>query len=350
MIQELKMVVKVAGKAMEAGSKAKEVGDKIADANGIQSTPERNAIPGEIKGLTKELKKMMESQLAILPDEVCSNAMIDNLPDEIRSSDDLEKNEMPAEDDEVSGKDGSLEESKENGEVNKSDCEEFCNSDFRGVTENNEDQRIENNAGTNIETQFPEIEKIDKLIGTAEGIKNLIDRHPEKAELWESQLESLEVLNDPESTPTEIKSAQAKLGNLKGQLLEEAVKDAASDAGFDVESHQRVTEGESGGTRPDVIAKNNLDYPITIFGQCIQPEKTISIECKCGCMGYIRNQLNTHIPNQLSGQEGTKVLLTTSDVPEELGRSVCERYGANLVKLTTGVGKVDSAIKEVAEK
>lgn len=67
-------------------------------------------------------------------------------------------------------------------------------------------------------------------------------------------------------------------------------------------------------------------------------------------MGYIRNQLNTHIPNQLSGQEGTKVLLTTSDVPEELGRSVCERYGANLVKLTTGVGKVDSAIKEVAEK
>lgn len=83
MIQELKMVAKVAEKAMEAGSKAKEVGDKIADANGIQSTPERNAIPGEIKGLTKELKKMMESQLAILPDEVCSNEMINSLPDEI---------------------------------------------------------------------------------------------------------------------------------------------------------------------------------------------------------------------------------------------------------------------------
>lgn len=339
MIQELKLVGKIAGKALEAGSKAKEIGDKIADANGIQSTPERNAIPGEIKGLTKELKKVMESQLANLPDEVCSNAMIDNLPDEISLSDDLETNALSEEVNVVLEKDGNSEENKGYPE---SDSENSWNGVVHEETEKSTEQRNENSEKTNLESPTPELEKIDKQIGTVEGIKNLIECHPEKAELWKSQLESLAVLNNPESSPAEIRSAQAKLSILKGQLLEEAAKDVASDAGFDVEPHQRVIEGESGGTRPDVMAKNNLDHPIAVFGQDIRPGGMVSIECKCGCMDYMRDQLNNHIPNQLSGQEGTKVLLTTADVPEELGRSVCEKYGANLVILNTEVSKVDN--------
>ena len=64
------------------------------------------------------------------------------------------------------------------------------------------------------------------------------------------------------------------------------------------------------------------------------------------------NQLNNHIPNQLSGQEGTKVLLTTSDirgVPNGLAASVCSRYDAKQVTLDVSVSAVEKAIKEVAE-
>lgn len=57
------------------------------------------------------------------------------------------------------------------------------------------------------------------------------------------------------------------------------------------------------------------------------------------------------IPNQLSGQEGTKVLLTTSDIkgaPDGLAARVCNRYDANLVALDVSVYSVEKAIKEVA--
>ena len=188
-------------------------------------------------------------------------------------------------------------------------------------------------------------------MGTPEGIKALIERHPEKAELWKSQLEALETLNDPEASPAEIRSAQAKLSILKGQLLETAVKDALMDAGFDVEPQQRVVEGENGSTRPDVIAKNNTDHPIEVFGVTIQPGETLSVECKCGGAAYMTNQLNNHIPNQLSGQEGTKILLTTSDIndtPPGLAKEVCDRYGAKLVVAGVNVADVENAIKEVA--
>jgi hypothetical protein len=172
-----------------------------------------------------------------------------------------------------------------------------------------------------------------------------------QAELWNSQLEALDTLNDPEASPAEIRSAQAKLSILKGQLLETAVKDALLDAGFDVESQQRVVEGENGGTRPDVIAKNNTDHPIEVFGTTIQPGETLSVECKCGGSAYMTNQLNNHIPNQLSGQEGTKILLTTSDIkdtPSGLANNVCNRYGAKLVITDVSVADVEKAIKEVA--
>ena len=203
-----------------------------------------------------------------------------------------------------------------------------------------------------VENKDPTLEQVDKALGTAEGINALIERHPEKAELWKSQLDALETLNDPEAAPAEIRSAQVKLSILKGQLLETAVKDALTDAGFDVESQQRVVEGESGGTRPDVIAKNNTDHQIEVFGVIIQPKETLSVECKCGGSSYITSQLKNHIPNQLSGQEGTKILLTTSDIKDAspgLAKEVCGKYGAKLVAAGVGVSDVENAIKEVAE-
>ena len=209
------------------------------------------------------------------------------------------------------------------------------------------------NSEANIEESDPVAEKIAKKMSTPEGIKELMESHPEKAELWGKQLEALETLNDPDASPVEIRSAQAKLSILKGQIMEVTAKDALMDAGFDVEAQQRVVEGESGGTRPDVIAVNNTDQSIEVFGVSIEPEETLSIECKCGGTSYMTNQLNTHIPNQLSGQEGTKVLLTTSDIkgtPDGLAASVCNRYDAYLVALDVSVFAVEKAIKEVARE
>ena len=207
------------------------------------------------------------------------------------------------------------------------------------------------NNEADVEKPDPVAEKVAKSVGTSEGIKELIDKHPEKAELWKSQLEVLEALNDPDASPIEIRSAQAKLSSLKGQILEVAVKDALVDMGFDVEAQQRVVEGESGRTKPDVIGVNNTDHPIEVFGVTIQPGETLSIECKCGSTSYMTNQLNNHIHNQLSGKEGTKILLTTSDMQgasDGLAASVCNKYNAKLVTLDVSVSAVEKAIKEVA--
>ena len=251
--------------------------------------------------------------------------------------------------------DAETKESKEGQEQNSSSSfkelfERLFSDDFlENLMESREANENDNNE-SDVEKPAPVIEKIAKSIGTPEGIKELIEKHPEKAELWKSQLEALETLNDPDASPAEIRSAQAKLSSLKGQILEVAVKDALADMGFDVEAKQRLVEGESGGTRPDVIGVNNTDHPIEVFGVTIQPGETISIECKCGSAAYITDQLKNHIPNQLSGQEGTKVLLTTADIkgaPDGLALGVCNKYNAKLVALDVSVSDVEKAIKEV---
>lgn len=224
--------------------------------------------------------------------------------------------------------------------------------DLPGASDKPQETGETNDGEENIEKADPIAEKIAEKISTPEGIKEMMENHPEKAELWERQLEAIETLNDPDASPAEIRSSQAKLSVLKGQIMETAAKDALSESGFDVEPQQRVVEGESGGTRPDVIAVNNTGHPIEVFGKTIQSGETISIECKCGGSAYMTDQLNNHIPNQLSGQEGTKVLMTTSDIkgaPEGLATGVCEKYDAKLVTLDVSVSGVEKAIKEVNE-
>lgn len=256
------------------------------------------------------------------------------------------------ENNETSKQDSSEDEKQDSGTPTfKELFERLFSDDFLDSLKQPQENSENDNSEANVEKPDPIAEKIAKTIGTPEGIKELMEKHPEKAELWRSQLEAIETLNDPESSPAEIRSAQAKLSILKGQIMEVAVKDALTEAGFDVEAQQRVVEGESGGTRPDVIAVNNTDQPIEVFGTTIQPGGTLSIECKCGGSAYMTNQLNNHIPNQLSGQEGTKVLLTTSDIkgaPDGLASSVCGKYGAKLITLDVSVAAVEKAIKEVA--
>lgn len=224
------------------------------------------------------------------------------------------------------------------------------NKEKQDTGEYNAEEKVDSNE-SNVEKKDPILEKIQQMLETPEEIKDLIERHPEKSELWKSQLEALETLNDPGALPVEIQSAKGKLSNLKSQLLETATKDVLSDAGFDVEAKQRNVSGESGNTRPDVIAKNNTDHAIEVFGTTIQLGEKLSVECKCGASAYLNNELVNHISNQLSGQEGTKVLLTTSDIKDTtpgLAESVCSKYNANLVVIDVSVSAIENAIKEVS--
>lgn len=201
--------------------------------------------------------------------------------------------------------------------------------------------------------------KVNDALSSPEGIQALMEKHPEKAELWQDDLKAIErareVFNDPDTTEDERRSAQkraqAHLSTLKGQLLETAVKDALTDAGLTVEAKQRTVDGQDGGTRPDVIAKNDTDRPIQAFGITVKPGETLSIECKCGQKDYLEPQLRSHIPNQLSGQIGHKALLTTADIRQvnpALVRDTCGQYGAALIVLDTRVSAVEKAIKEVS--
>lgn len=317
-----------------------EGGGGFREAKQNTETPESKASSSE--KLQSGLEKLASKINELFSDDV--------------QSDDSPKNDTTERSDNNSEKE-SPESKKQDGETTTPNFKELFSKLFSDdFLDNfsNTDKTSESDEGeSNVEKKDAILEKIEKSISTLEGIKELIEKHPEKAELWKSQLDALDTLNDPDASPAEIRSAQAKLSVLKGQLMEVAVKDALAEAGFDVEAQQRVVEGESGGTRPDVIAVNNTDHPIEVFGITIQPGETLSIECKCGTSSYMTNQLNNHIPNQLSGQDGTKVLLTTSDVngaPDGLAAGVCDKYGAKLVSLDVSVAAVEKAIKEVSEE
>lgn len=205
---------------------------------------------------------------------------------------------------------------------------------------------------TKLERKNKLSENITRKIGTVDGIKEFIEEHPEKKELIDSALKAINRLKDSDISDVEIRRAQAKLSNLKGQMFEIALKDELKNLGFDVESKQRTVEGENGATKPDVIAVNNTDYPIVVDDITVEPGETISFECKCGGASYMQNQLKYHIPNQLSGHEGIKVLISTSDISDvsrDLVDKVCIQYNANLLVLDVRVSVVETAIKEVAK-
>lgn len=204
-----------------------------------------------------------------------------------------------------------------------------------------------------IEFSDPVCEKIEKSIATADGLEELIEKHPEKNELWKDMWDALDTLNDPESSSIEIKSAQGMISQRKGLIMEIAAKDALAEAGFDVESTQRTIKGENGDTKPDVIAHNNTEKQIKAFGINTQLGESLFAECKCGSSIYLDGQLNNHIPNQLSGHEGISVLLTTADIKDTipgLAKQVCAKYNTKLIIADKSVRQVDNTIKEVFGK
>lgn len=194
-------------------------------------------------------------------------------------------------------------------------------------------------------------QKIGSMLSTPEGIKSLIEAHPEKADYFKSVLNAVDTLNDPQATPLEKERASQRIDSLKGTIFELATKDALSETGLSVEEKQRTVDGETGGTRPDVIAKNDTDEPISVFGIIVNPGEVISVECKCGQKTYLETQLRNHIPNQLSGHEGHSVLLTTSDIKDVtpgLAENICTKYDTTLSTIEVSACDVKAAIKGVS--
>lgn len=89
---------------------------------------------------------------------------------------------------------------------------------------------------TRIESHYPIKNNIEKSLSTSNGIKKLIELHPEKSELWEKKINSINTLRDIEASPIEKRFALNNLSQLKGQLMEYSVKDEFKKAGFTVES------------------------------------------------------------------------------------------------------------------
>lgn len=228
-------------------------------------------------------------------------------------------------------------------EENIQNNSKIISTEFNGIIENdNNEKKVENNQS--------DIKDIQRSISNPEGLKELIEKNPDIK--YNRALKAIEVLNDSDASNAEIRSALSILNNFKGQLLEKALKDNLRESGLAVETQQRIVEGDKGGTRPDVIAVNNTDQPIIVCGITVNPGETISFECKCGGTAYMQNQLKYHIPNQLSGQEGIKVLLATSDIRDvssDLAEKVCSQYDANLLVLDVSVDEVVNTLKEIAK-
>lgn len=228
-------------------------------------------------------------------------------------------------------------------EENIQNNSKIISTEFNGIIENdNNERKVENNQS--------DIKDIQRSISNPEGLKELIEKNPDIK--YNRALKAIEVLNDSDASNAEIRSALSILNNFKGQLLEKALKDNLRESGLAVETQQRIVEGDNGGTRPDVIAVNNTDQPIIVCGITVNPGETISFECKCGGTAYMQNQLKYHIPNQLSGQEGIKVLLATSDIRDvssNLAEKVCSQYDANLLVLDVSVDEVVNTLKEIAK-
>ena len=193
------------------------------------------------------------------------------------------------------------------------------------------------------------LERLTEILTSSEEIEYLIEQNPElKAKLEKC----LDIINNPDKhTPAEINWALDRIKKeIKGAIFEAAVKDALASIGLDVEDGQRTVEGESGATRPDVIATNNTDKPIILFGKTINSGENVYVECKCGRKEYMEGQLKNHLPNQLSGHDGVSVLITTSDMSEvdsELLNEVMKKNDTTVVIMDFSAADIEDVIKEV---
>ncbi|MCM1540345.1 MAG: hypothetical protein NC121_03700 [Blautia sp.] len=297
----------------------------------------------ETEKLPKEIGESLEKETEKLPKEIGGSLESEKLPKEIGER----VKEKTEKDDPENTKVADV---PENPLVREQDQEKVFDPDKRVELPVDQEVDVEK-----IEKPDSALEQIEKEISTKDGLKGLKEKHPEKSELWDRVSDAMDTLNNPEASVLEKNSAKRKMDSAKGQILEIATKDALTDAGLDVESTQRNIDGESGKTRPDVIAHNNADKPIEVLGTVIQPGESLFVECKCGIKDYLNGELKNQndIPNQLSGHEGKSVLLTTSDMKDTqpgLAEGVCNKYNTKLVISDVSVKQVESTMKEVFGK
>lgn len=193
------------------------------------------------------------------------------------------------------------------------------------------------------------VDRLMEILTSSEEIEKLVEQNPDLKVRLEK---CLDILNNPDKhTAAEINWALDRIKKeIKGAILETAVKDALTSIGLDVEDAQRTVEGEDGATRPDVIATNNTDRPIILFGKVVNPGGNVYVECKCGRKEYMEGQLKNHLPNQLSGHDGLSILVTTSDMDEvdlDLLNEVIGKNDTTVLITETSAENIEEAIKEV---
>lgn len=193
------------------------------------------------------------------------------------------------------------------------------------------------------------VDRLMEILTSSEEIEKLVEQNPDLKVRLEK---CLDILNNPDKhTAAEINWALDRIKKeIKGAILETAVKDALTSIGLDVEDAQRTVEGEDGATRPDVIATNNTDRPIILFGKVVNPGGNVYVECKCGRKEYMEGQLKNHLSNQLSGHDGLSILVTTSDMDEvdlDLLNEVIGKNDTTVLITETSAENIEEAIKEV---
>lgn len=193
------------------------------------------------------------------------------------------------------------------------------------------------------------VDRLMEILTSSEEIEKLVEQNPDLKVRLEK---CLDILNNPDKhTAAEINWALDRIKKeIKGAILETAVKEALTSIGLDVEDAQRTVEGESGATRPDVIATNNTDRPIILFEKVVNPGGNVYVECKCGRKEYMEGQLKNHLPNQLSGHDGLSILVTTSDMDEvdlDLLNEVIGKNDTTVLITETSAENIEEAIKEV---
>lgn len=193
------------------------------------------------------------------------------------------------------------------------------------------------------------VDRLMEILTSSEEIEKLVEQNPDLKVRLEK---CLDILNNPDKhTAAEINWALDRIKKeIKGAILETAVKDVLTSIGLDVEDAQRTVEGEDGATRPDVIATNNTDRPIILFGKVVNPGGNVYVECKCGRKEYMEGQLKNHLSNQLSGHDGLSILVTTSDMDEvdlDLLNEVIGKNDTTVLITETSAENIEEAIKEV---
>lgn len=193
------------------------------------------------------------------------------------------------------------------------------------------------------------LNRLTEILTTREEIKKIIDQNPELKEKTEKCLDI--IINPDKHTVAEVNWALDRIKKeIKGAIFESAVKEALTSVGLDVEDGQRTVEGESGATRPDVIAANNTDKPIILFRKVINSGENVYVECKCGRKEYMEGQLKNHLPNQLSGHNGVSLLITTSDMNEvntKLLNDVIKKNDTIAVVIESSAEDIEELIKGV---